>query len=69
MAPFHLLCADTQPTLTYETRFLFQGGATHVDIACDPELVKLACSITKIPVSLQNLESSLKLNECWGTVR
>lgn len=27
-----------------------QGGATHVDIACDPELVKLAISLTSLPV-------------------
>ncbi|MCI17535.1 hypothetical protein A2U01_0038683, partial [Trifolium medium] len=26
------------------------GGATHVDIACDPELVKLAISLTSCPV-------------------
>lgn len=29
-----------------------QGGATHVDIACDPELVKLAISLTSCPVYL-----------------
>lgn len=28
-----------------------QGGATHVDIACDPELVKLATSLTSLPVN------------------
>lgn len=28
-----------------------QGGATHVDIACDPELVKLAVSLTSLPVT------------------
>ncbi|KAK7269482.1 hypothetical protein RIF29_22211 [Crotalaria pallida] len=27
-----------------------KGGATHVDIACDPELVKLALSLTSRPV-------------------
>ncbi len=27
-----------------------QGGATHVDIACDPDLVKLAISLTSLPV-------------------
>lgn len=27
-----------------------QGGATHVDIACDSELVKLAVSLTSLPV-------------------
>jgi hypothetical protein len=27
-----------------------QGGATHVDIACDPELVKLAIILTSLPV-------------------
>ncbi|CAL5412469.1 unnamed protein product [Camellia sinensis] len=26
-----------------------KGGATHVDIACDPELVKLATSLTSLP--------------------
>ena len=29
----------------------FQGGATHVDIAYDAELVKLAISLTSLPVS------------------
>lgn len=29
-----------------------QGGATHVDIACNPELVKLAISLTSLPVSV-----------------
>jgi hypothetical protein len=29
-----------------------KGGATHVDIACDPELVKLAISLTDLPVSI-----------------
>ncbi|KAG5517170.1 hypothetical protein RHGRI_037809 [Rhododendron griersonianum] len=28
-----------------------KGGATHVDIACDPELVKLATSLTSLPVN------------------
>jgi hypothetical protein len=36
-----------------------QGGATHVDIACDPELVKLACSITKIPVCVSAVDPEL----------
>ncbi|KAG5235149.1 Ycf23 family protein [Salix suchowensis] len=27
-----------------------KGGATHVDIACDPELVKLAVSLTSLPL-------------------
>ncbi|GAU40642.1 hypothetical protein TSUD_83200, partial [Trifolium subterraneum] len=27
-----------------------KGGATHVDIACDPELVKLAISLTSCPI-------------------
>ncbi|KAF6167536.1 hypothetical protein GIB67_031737 [Kingdonia uniflora] len=27
-----------------------KGGATHVDIACDPELVKLAVNLTSLPV-------------------
>lgn len=30
----------------------WQGGATHVDIACDPDLVKLAMSLTSLPVKL-----------------
>lgn len=28
-----------------------QGGATHVDIACDQELVKLAMNLTSLPVN------------------
>lgn len=30
----------------------WQGGATHVDIACDQELVKLALGLTSLPVNL-----------------
>ena len=37
----------------------FQGGATHVDIACDAELVKLATSLTGLPVSdMKHIKSS-----------
>nr|XP_048333243.1 uncharacterized protein ycf23-like isoform X2 [Ziziphus jujuba var. spinosa] len=34
-----------------------KGGATHVDIACDPELVKLAISLTSLPVEIGNYDS------------
>ncbi|KAL3522681.1 hypothetical protein ACH5RR_015515 [Cinchona calisaya] len=33
-----------------------QGGATHVDIACDPDLVKLAISLTSIPVCVSSVD-------------
>ncbi|PRQ29407.1 putative aldolase-type TIM barrel [Rosa chinensis] len=33
-----------------------QGGATHVDIACDPELVKLAIGLTCLPVCVSSVD-------------
>ncbi|KAK0579403.1 hypothetical protein LWI29_025894 [Acer saccharum] len=33
-----------------------KGGATHVDIACDPELVKLAVSLTSLPVCVSSVD-------------
>ncbi|KAK4271817.1 hypothetical protein QN277_020452 [Acacia crassicarpa] len=33
-----------------------KGGATHVDIACDPELVKLAISLTSCPVCVSSID-------------
>jgi hypothetical protein len=27
-----------------------QGGASHIDIACDPELVRIAKASTRVPV-------------------
>ncbi|XP_027345429.1 uncharacterized protein ycf23-like isoform X2 [Abrus precatorius] len=33
-----------------------KGGATHVDIACDPELVKLAISLTSCPVCVSSVD-------------
>ncbi|XXG90464.1 hypothetical protein AAC387_Pa12g2226 [Persea americana] len=33
-----------------------QGGATHVDIACDPELVKLAVSLTSLPICVSSVD-------------
>ncbi|OIW18976.1 hypothetical protein TanjilG_09170 [Lupinus angustifolius] len=33
-----------------------KGGATHVDIACDPELVKLALSLTSCPVCVSSVD-------------
>lgn len=32
-----------------------KGGATHVDIACDPDLVKLAISLTSLPVCVSSV--------------
>eukprot|EP01036_Dinobryon_divergens_P013319 gene13319-17966_t len=32
------------------------GGASHVDIACDPELVKIAKSVSDIPVCVSSVE-------------
>ncbi|KAI3466810.1 hypothetical protein Pfo_023473 [Paulownia fortunei] len=32
-----------------------KGGATHVDIACDPDLVKLATSLTSLPVCVSSV--------------
>ncbi|XP_058092635.1 uncharacterized protein LOC131239096 [Magnolia sinica] len=33
-----------------------KGGATHVDIACDPELVKLAINITSLPICVSSVD-------------
>lgn len=33
-----------------------KGGATHVDIACDPGLVKLAISLTRLPVCVSAVD-------------
>ncbi|KAK4768350.1 hypothetical protein SAY87_003491 [Trapa incisa] len=33
-----------------------KGGATHIDIACDPELVKLAISLTSLPVCVSSVD-------------
>ncbi|KAE8715200.1 putative Cation proton exchanger [Hibiscus syriacus] len=33
-----------------------KGGATHVDIACDPDLVKLAISLTSLPVCVSSVD-------------
>ncbi|OWM63897.1 hypothetical protein CDL15_Pgr006159 [Punica granatum] len=35
-----------------------KGGATHVDIACDPELVRLAISLTSLPVCVSSVDPS-----------
>ncbi|KAL3624814.1 hypothetical protein CASFOL_031482 [Castilleja foliolosa] len=35
-----------------------KGGATHVDIACDPDLVKLAISLTVLPVCVSSVDPS-----------
>ncbi|KAH9606961.1 hypothetical protein KSS87_009355 [Heliosperma pusillum] len=35
-----------------------KGGATHVDIACDPELVKLAVSLTSLPICVSSVDPS-----------
>ncbi|GAB2296905.1 hypothetical protein Dimus_031007 [Dionaea muscipula] len=33
-----------------------KGGATHVDIACDPELVRLAISLTSLPICVSSVD-------------
>ncbi|XP_042487577.1 uncharacterized protein ycf23-like [Macadamia integrifolia] len=33
-----------------------KGGATHVDIACDPELVKLAINLTSLPICVSSVD-------------
>ncbi|KAK1281384.1 hypothetical protein QJS04_geneDACA003155 [Acorus gramineus] len=33
-----------------------KGGATHVDIACDPDLVNLAVSLTSLPVCVSSVD-------------
>ncbi|KAK9074345.1 hypothetical protein SSX86_006943 [Deinandra increscens subsp. villosa] len=38
-----------------------KGGATHVDIACDPDLVKLVTSLTHLPVCVSSVDPSLFL--------
>ncbi|KAF5789127.1 hypothetical protein HanXRQr2_Chr09g0367231 [Helianthus annuus] len=32
------------------------GGASHVDIACDPKLVKLVTSLTRLPVCVSSVD-------------
>ncbi|KAL4198926.1 hypothetical protein AMTRI_Chr03g48520 [Amborella trichopoda] len=33
-----------------------KGGATHVDIACEPDLVKLAVNITSLPICVSSVD-------------
>ncbi|KAK1322023.1 Anaphase-promoting complex subunit 11 [Acorus calamus] len=33
-----------------------KGGATHVDIACDPDLVNLAVSLTSLPICVSSVD-------------
>ncbi|CAM8932928.1 unnamed protein product [Rhodiola kirilowii] len=35
-----------------------KGGATHIDIACDSELVKLATSLTSLPICVSSVDPS-----------
>ncbi|XP_047307932.1 uncharacterized protein ycf23-like [Impatiens glandulifera] len=35
-----------------------KGGATHVDIACDPDLVKLATTLTSLPICVSSVDPS-----------
>ncbi|AQK88537.1 thiamine monophosphate synthase [Zea mays] len=37
---------------------LLQGGATHVDIACDKDLVKLAMDLTNLPICVSSVDPS-----------
>ncbi|OAE19657.1 hypothetical protein AXG93_1847s1180 [Marchantia polymorpha subsp. ruderalis] len=37
-----------------------KGGATHVDIACDADLVRLAASLTSLPVEIGNYDGFYK---------
>ncbi|CAA2967229.1 DUF561 domain-containing [Olea europaea subsp. europaea] len=52
---FFNLCCFPQLIVFYFYSHL-QGGATHVDIACDPELVKLAISLTSLPVCVSSVD-------------
>lgn len=38
------------------------AGATHVDIACSPELVQLACRITNLPICVSAVDAELFLS-------
>ncbi|AQK88539.1 uncharacterized protein LOC100191573 isoform 1 [Zea mays] len=38
--------------------FLLEGGATHVDIACDKDLVKLAMDLTNLPICVSSVDPS-----------
>ncbi|GFY88610.1 hypothetical protein Acr_06g0005500 [Actinidia rufa] len=40
----------------FHERRALKGGATHVDIACDPELVKLATTLTSLPVCVSSVD-------------
>jgi hypothetical protein len=35
-----------------------KGGATHVDIACDPDLVKLVSTLTSLPICVSSVDPS-----------
>ncbi|PWZ36796.1 Uncharacterized protein ycf23 [Zea mays] len=35
-----------------------KGGATHVDIACDKDLVKLAMDVTNLPICVSYVDPS-----------
>ncbi|ONM56557.1 thiamine monophosphate synthase [Zea mays] len=35
-----------------------KGGATHVDIACDKDLVKLAMDVTNLPIYVSSVDPS-----------
>jgi len=35
-----------------------KGGATHVDIACDEDLVKLALNLTTLPICVSSVDPS-----------
>ncbi|KAK7852670.1 uncharacterized protein CFP56_038320 [Quercus suber] len=40
----------------FQERRALKGGATHVDIACDPDLVKLAINLTSLPVCVSSVD-------------
>ncbi|XP_043690048.1 uncharacterized protein ycf23-like isoform X2 [Telopea speciosissima] len=40
----------------FHERRALKGGATHVDIACDPKLVKLAINLTSLPICVSSVD-------------
>ncbi|CAN0853918.1 Uncharacterized protein ycf23 [Linum grandiflorum] len=54
----HRRLAITKDTVLkdFHERRALKGGATHVDIACDPELVKLATALTSLPICVSSVD-------------
>ncbi|KAM0022202.1 putative dihydropteroate synthase [Helianthus debilis subsp. tardiflorus] len=49
---------DRRKTTAGKFNQFVRGGAIHVDIACDPKLVKLVTSLTRLPVCVSSVDPS-----------